>query len=359
MKSIFLEGSKLRNDVAGGITNYLANLFLHLSNIAPRSNMECKLHLMDGIPDRNIYVSQMRLNTSNTAIDSRIAFARNIFLGTNLECDIYHSLYMLLPPKRKGRVNVLTVCDMINLERSFTVRNKLREFMMRLAIRRADFYICISHATKERLLFHYPKIDKKKIFVTHLGVGSGFSNDKLLPSAPPAKPFLLYVGQRRDYKNFNSLLEAMSKSSFLSAFDVLCVGGGPFSQNEITKMSELKVNDKVNHAGYTSESDLKKLYQQATALAFTSLTEGFGLPIIEAMACRCPVICGNFSSMKEIAGDKALLVDNFSVESFETAVKQAVQFSDAQKEDARKHAMGFTWERTAKETLVVYKSIVN
>jgi len=266
---------------------------------------------------------------------------------------------MFLPPRQKGRINLLTVLDMINFEKPFGIRNKFREISLRLAIKRADYYICISEATKEKLQTYFPAIKDHQIRVTHLGVDRTFfsvSTSKLFENTTKS-PYLLYVGQRSGYKNFNSLVTFMAQSSWGRQLKILCVGGGPFSKKELMLLTNHQLNTTIQHVGYASIEDLKFLYQNALALTYTSLSEGFGLPVLEAMACGCPVICGNFSSMKEISDGHAILVDNFSVKSLQEAITQVSSMHKNDIERARLHAATFSWEKTAVSTLSLYAAL--
>lgn len=357
MTKILLDGSKLSADVAGGVVNYINNLFkyyqTHESTFHIKSSMLLLNKLADGTSLKDTKISDRSL------VKTFFQFTKSILFGLSEDYLLFHSPYMFLPPKHKNRINVLTVLDMINFERPFSIRNKLRESALRLAIKRANFYICISEATKIKLQAHFPKIKDDQIFITYLGVESTFS---ILSTSQQFKnlvqdSYLLYVGQRGDYKNFNSLIEFMTSSSLDKKFKILCVGGGKFTMEELTLFNRYQLTESIIHVGYANTEDLKFLYQHAVALAYTSLVEGFGLPILEAMACGCPVICGNFSSMKEIAGGHAVLVNDFSVQSLDKAILAVSSLTKKDIEEARIYASSFTWERTALNTLSIYNQL--
>lgn len=113
--------------------------------------------------------------------------------------------------------------------------------------------------------------------------------------------------------------------------------------------------------GYLDDDTLACLYSGATALVYPSLYEGFGLPIVEAMACGCPVICSNVSSMPEVAGDAARLIDPRNPDDLATAIEEVVESSVTQKDLAQRglaRAATFTWRRTALETRQVFQAVI-
>jgi alpha-1,3-rhamnosyl/mannosyltransferase len=120
------------------------------------------------------------------------------------------------------------------------------------------------------------------------------------------------------------------------------------------------MDKRVFRTGYLNEESLACLYSSALALVFPSLYEGFGLPVIEAMACGCPVICSNAASLPEVAGDAALLIDPHNVDELAGAIDRVVDDSALRNDLIRKgteRASQFSWKRTAKETLAVFRSV--
>jgi glycosyltransferase involved in cell wall biosynthesis len=358
---ILLEGSRLSSDFAGGVVNYLNNLIRYYQIHDTNLGIQSHVLLINKMPDGTYKKDSHREIFKNSMVKTSLQFAKMMLFGVSKEYVIFHSPYMFLPPKRKNRINILTILDMINFERPLSTRNILRESMLRLAIKRADFYVCISEATKTKLQFHFSQIKDNKILVTHLGIEESFltepKSEKFKELA--RKKYLLYVGQRSGYKNFTALVKFIALSRRGAGIKVLCVGGGKFSKDEMVLLRKYNLVDTITHVGYSTLEDLKFLYQNAIALAYTSLAEGFGLPILEAMASRCPVICGNFSSMKEIAGGHAILVDDFSVSSMEEAIEKAISIDEDAIDEAKSYASKFTWENTAVETLSLYKRLAS
>ncbi len=360
MKQIYLEGSKLSYDVASGISNYIANLVRNFKRYEHQYDFRTTVGFLNKVPRENVFYADVSdLVGSDFTINSYATFVGHVVAGT-LRFDLFHSPYMFLPPKSRDRINLLTVHDTINLERPFSVRSQVRDIMLRRSIVRANFLICISESTKERLKSHFPHLRDDSIFVIYQGIDDiFFSAVSPVEQQEVGRPYLLYVGQRGDYKNFESLLDFASKSNAAKDFGILCVGGGMFSSEELRKIAKLNLTNRVFHAGYVSNDVLKSIYKNAVALAYTSLHEGFGLPILEAMAVGCPVICGNFSAMKEIADGHAALVDDFSIDSMEMALQRVLETDQRDLANAAAYARRFSWKKTAIETLQAYAMVLN
>ena len=258
---------------------------------------------------------------------------------------------------------VTTVYDMIHelFSEKFSARDKTSDWK-RKTFERVNHIISISHSTKKDLIELFG-IDESKITVVHLGVDSAsFLNyDKNLTSEI-TKPFLLYVGARGGYKNFNVALKAIAQSSQLkNEFDLVAFGGGSFSREEKALISSLGfVEDRIRQVSGSDET-LKKLYHQASAFIYPSLYEGFGLPPLEAMACSCPVISSNTSSLPEVIGDAGEYFNPNSLEDIQQAI-EAVIYSPSRimqlKERGLERVKLFGWDKCGTETLDVYKEII-
>jgi glycosyltransferase involved in cell wall biosynthesis len=301
------------------------------------------------------YKTTRLLNFCNNAISE--------ILTKKYPPDIFHETYY----KGKGvdlpqNVNrVITVYDMIHekFPEQFAENDTTKE-IKRQAVLRADHVICISHSTKDDLCEIYD-LNPNSISVVHLGhefdaEAPHFNLPKL-----PKKPFLLYVGKREGYKNFNSLLEAVSSDRKLKAeVDIVAFGGGGFSKSEIEYIRNLGFSEtNVMQIG-GGDGVLKILYETAQMLVYPSLYEGFGIPPVEAMACNCAVVAANTSSIPEVIGDAGLYFDPRDFESQATAIKQVVFDSELRPDLIRKglkRSKLFSWVKCAQETISVYDSI--
>jgi glycosyltransferase involved in cell wall biosynthesis len=219
----------------------------------------------------------------------------------------------------------------------------------------ADFVICISESTRLDLLNHI-SIDESRVKVVPLSADSFFYQTTGLRKSQH-NPFFLYVGQRSGYKNFLLLLKAFSHlPSTCGEFNLHVFGGGPFSSEELRLISDLALANRVIKVDGDDEA-LKTQYHLAHAFVYPSLYEGFGIPILEAMAVGCPVITSNTSSMPEVAGGAALLFDPSNCESLENAMSEIVSSPDLRDTlISRGHlrAAQFSWSETAKQTLNLY-----
>ena len=229
------------------------------------------------------------------------------------------------------------------------------------AFNRADHIISVSHNTKKDLTEFFG-ISSEKISVIHLATDNVSMINQYHSDTKYSRPFLLYVGPRAGYKNFVGFLKAVSQSQkLINEFDIVAFGGGHFLSEELIKIKSFGFKEgQVRQIG-GDDSVLVSLYQAALAFVYPSLYEGFGIPPLEAMACRCPVISSNTSSMPEVIGDAGEYFDPKEPESIKVAIEKVV-FSQSRIRDLKTKGIErlkiFSWESCAKETLKIYKNIV-
>ncbi len=176
-------------------------------------------------------------------------------------------------------------------------------------------------------------------------------------------PYILYVGSLEARKNLPRLLEAFHR--LLPEFPgwmLVIVGARKWKSTPIfDTVRRLQLEQHVHFTGFVAEEDLPALYNGADLFVFPSLYEGFGLPVLEAMACGTPVVTSNTSSLPEVAGDAALLINPLDVSAIADAVLRVLTepgLADDLRERGLKRAAQFTWERTARETLAVYNQVL-
>ena len=284
------------------------------------------------------------------------------FIVNNSKPDIIHETYYqsnsIAPVKTPI---VITVYDMIHEKFSdqFPKRDKISE-LKRIAVNRADHIICISNNTKKDLIEIFD-IPPEKISVVHLGF-SFENNEVLSSSAPVKKPYILYVGLRGKYKNFERLLKAFASSSFLSRnFILVSFGGGKFSFQEQQQIQKLGLNE--SNVCHLSGSDevLKNLYKNATAFVYPSLYEGFGIPPLEAMSLNCPVICSNTSSIPEVVGNAGKYFNPLDIDDIKNAIESVIE-SESLKKDlisrGQNQLKKFSWDLCAEQTAKIYTNLV-
>lgn len=245
-----------------------------------------------------------------------------------------------------------------------TARRRLElEVTTRWSLRAARRVIAISHATKRDLVNWYG-VDPDRITVTHLGLSTDFA-----PPADPQcvaavrvryglvqRPYLLYIGTVQPRKNLARVIEALA-NVLAAGYDldlVLAGKRGWLSEPIERRASELGIADRVRFTGYVADADLPALLAGALAFVFPSLYEGFGIPVLEAMACGAPVITSTISSLPEVAGDAALLVDPLDPHAIAAAIMR-VHDDAALRADLRQRGLArarqFTWEACARRTL--------
>ena len=173
-------------------------------------------------------------------------------------------------------------------------------------------------------------------------------------------PYVLAVGNLQPRKNLVRLIEAFAQlPGSLSDLKLAIAGREQWQESEVyRRVADLQLQERVVFTGYLSDQELALLYHGTLALIYPSLYEGFGLPILEAMSCGTPVICSNTSSMPEVAGDAAIMVDPLSISDISEAIARVAQ-SRSVRDDLRrkgmKRAAKFSWQKTARLTTKVYE----
>ncbi len=305
--------------------------------------------------------------SSDTRI-ARTAAQLTLVAGAALRArvDLLHSLGNLGPPVGPAR-RVVTMHDLIYLSHPETTTGLLQAGLSALAplvARRATRIVTDSEATARELgrLLGTPR---EKVDVVPLGPG-------LRPAVAPAPeaelraqlglgdgPLVLSVSARRPHKNLVRLIEAIGR---LPHAELVLPGYSSGFEDELRAAARAAgAEDRVHLTGWIDDRQLEGLYAAATCLAFPSLAEGFGLPVLEAMVRGVPVACSAVSALPEVAGDAALLFDPMSVDAIAAAIGHLLQDAALRARlVARGHeqAARFTWERTAAQTAESYRRAV-
>ena len=289
-----------------------------------------------------------------------------VWWNFNNSVDIVHeTYYSSRSVAPKSCKTVITVYDMIHEKLGHIYKEQLRDFSIvkNKAIQRADHIICISHQTRKDLI-EILNVPPSKTTVVHLGFS--FSSNKIANYSTFLynlnQPYILYVGDRRGYKNFRFLLKAYGNCSKLkNNFNLVCIGAKKFSREELMMMNDLGLDE--NQVQYIAGDDqtLTQLYKQASIFVYPSLYEGFGIPPLEAMSFNCPVACSNTSSLPEIVGKAAEFFDPYDNDSIASALERVLFSSKRSKELielGRERVKQFSWETCARQTSLVYSSLV-
>jgi len=277
---------------------------------------------------------------------------------------VYHGMDGFLPYSlRRADRAVVTVHDL-----GWRVHPELYNRRLRLmygglfpwVVRRADRFIAVSRYTADDLV-RRAGVPASKIEVIYHGLDPAFSiADNGAGRAPPVSPYVLAVGGVSPRKNTRRLIAAFSRwrarGGHRSQYRLLITGTSldtDFDQNGSV------LPEGVSLLGYVDKAELPGLYSGAAAFLYPGIYEGFGLPIIEAMASGAPVVTSRTGAAPEIAGGAAILVDPFDVGSIETGLEQAIQPEEARRliELGRDRARSFEWSAAANATIEVYRSV--
>lgn len=279
-----------------------------------------------------------------------------------LKIDVFTSSYYTTPVSTPM---VLMVYDMIPEVFDFDISHRIWT-EKEVAINYAQHYLCISENTRKDLLSFYPEIPPKYVSMAHCGVDTEKFKirpqnliNKFKEKHNLTRPYFLFVGSRvqdNNYKNSKLFFNALRKIKNTN-FDIFCVGGEP----EIEPSILAKIPSGVNCKRVVlTDQELSLAYGGAISLVYPSLYEGFGMPVIEAMASGCPVITTNRDSLAEAAGNAAYFIDGTSVEEMRIALER-IQIPELQqelREKGIKHSKNFSWENMARILALCFDQVV-
>lgn len=256
---------------------------------------------------------------------------------------------------------VLTVFDMIyEIFPNYFTADEALKTNKEILCNRSNKIVAISTSTKKDILQFYPSISAEKIKVIHLSQSINTGEIVQLPWLP--KQYVLFIGKRELYKQFDTLLKAMLPIfKIYPDIKIVCAGGGAFNTTEAAQITSLHLSDKIIQYNFY-DSELNTIYKNAALFVFPSEYEGFGIPALEAMACGCPAILSNSSSLPEIAGDAATYFTPNDVEGLSTVIKKILQddnYKSEMIERGYKQVTNFSWDKMTNEYLDVIKEIIH
>ena len=287
--------------------------------------------------------------------------------------DLLHEPHYVLPPLTRCRT-VVTIHDCIHLRFPEYLPNRAAfvyaHAMIRLAARKADRVLTVSDASKRDIL-HYTGAAPEKVVVVHNGLDARFAAvpdaeamDRVRQRFQLDHPFVLYVGNIKPHKNLERLIAAFAsmRADGPEGLKLVVIGDETSKHPGLRQAVHRHRLDKhVRFFGFQPAATLVTFYRLARAFVFPSLYEGFGLPPLEAMANETPVVTSNVSSLPEVAGDAALLVDPYDVASIADGIRRAVTDEPLRQQliaKGRARAMAFSWTRAAADTLAVYREVL-
>lgn len=280
--------------------------------------------------------------------------------------DVFHAWDWQQPPTLGAKI-VTTIHDLTtikfpqeHLAKTVTVHRR----RLRWVRKEAAAVITDSAATKKDII-ELLKIPAEKIHAIHLAASESFTNfskqpekivrreiDRVQEKYRLPHAYLLSVGTREPRKNLSRVIDAFKAVDQ----NLHLVIAGKYGWGKDVAVSP-SLKDRIHVLGFVSDQDLPALYAGAKALVYPSLYEGFGLPVIEAMSVGCPVVTSDRGSLKEVAGNAAIIVNPESPNSIFEGILQALSQSKDLKARGLKRSQEFSWEKTARDTLFVYKSV--
>lgn len=284
--------------------------------------------------------------------------------------DLFHAPDFFLPPTRAGTPTLVTVHDLSYVRLPETTMPGMERHLntwVPASVERASHVIAVSEATRQDLIELYDT-PLQKISVLYHGVTAEFQ-----PIEDPAclatvrrkyglgdKPFILSVGTIQLRKNYRRLIQAFARLD--PTLHLVIVGGkGWYCEDVFAEVSRQQLTERVHFLGFVEEGDLPLLYNTADLFVYPSLYEGFGLPVLEAMACGTPVVAADASALPEVVGQAGLLVDPYDVEAMAEVMAHLLADTALQqrlRQAGLARAKLFAWEKMATDLFELYQTVM-
>jgi len=281
--------------------------------------------------------------------------------------DVLHLPYDSCVAWKRGKL-VVTIHDVKPLifgspGKGWNANRAVERLLIRNRWDKIDHVLTDSHCSRRDIARHLGVPDERMTVVY-----PGVETDRFAPApgdqpgSDKRRPYLLCVAGADPTKNVGSLVEAFAKlpDSIRQGYDLMLVGDFRRRSDLHERVRLVGLGEQVVFTGVVGDDRLIELYQRATLFVFPSLYEGFGLPVLEAMACGCPVVSSNASSLPEVTGEAALLVEPMDVARLSGLILQVLTDAGLRQTMRTKglaQAAKFTWDRTARETIDVYKRV--
>lgn len=359
MLKVLFDNSIFLHQKNGGISKYITKLNDELKNFKIKSKIFSPISI-------NEYLDNNKKNNTYFVKFFNIPrFCRKIFFTINNlatffyikinKPDIIHFSYYNHHLLKYIKIPyVLTVYDLIHEKYKFKFPQK--QFEKKRILEGAKHIFCISNKTKNDLCKFY-KLDKNKLSVVYLGIDK-IKKKELIKNK---KNFILFVGDRSNYKNFKNLAYAYSKSDYLkNHYKILCFGGGNFSNAENKFFDKLKIKKKII-LRQGSDKKLQSAYREASLFVTVSLEEGFGFTPLEAMSMSCPTMCSNIKIFKETLKNGCLFVNPKNTNEIKKGIEKILKSKKLQDiliKKGQNRVKVFTWSNCALETSKIYYKII-
>lgn len=356
---IFFDHQIFSHQKIGGVSKYFAKLLSHL----PQGSWSTST-----VFSENQYVKELNLFPTiqlpgpefkgKGRLRLELGIPYTVWQLSRQKYDVYHQThYELFSLWGIGKKPMVTTIHDMNFF-TYNINKRLQRDTIK-SCERADHIIAISESTKNELV-DLLKIDEKKISVIYHGI-----DHIKLDSIPNVHiydfPYILYVGNRNNpFKNFNNFIKAFSLLSEKNSEIRLVCTGAPFNDQEQKLLEALKISNRC-HSIFASEMQMIQLYRNAQFFVYPSISEGFGMPILEAMQCGCPCILSNVSCFPEIGQNAAMYFNPHSVDNIYEVMNQACQNESILRKltnDGFQRVQFFSWEKTAAKHYSLYQSLI-
>lgn len=367
------------NKPRSGVGYYVTNLVEQLRAI-DQENSYCLIS-NDARFDTTLACSP-NFNHCHTVISNENHMVGDLWENTYLPrqlmsrgIDVFHGPAFMIPLYKGDLKTVATIHDIVAYILPRTIPMKYSLYMKALigqVVKKADRLISVSESTKQDLV-RWLGVPEGKISVVPQGVGSEFH-----PPLPGEEDrgelvrkkfgirgdFFLFVGNLEPRKNLIRIMQAFELARDKTGRDlqlVICGKQGWLYDDILAAYERIRRDSEIVLTNYVDEADRLWLYQNTRTFLFPTLYEGFGMPVLEAMACGAPVITSNVSSFPEICGDAALLVDPYDVKGIADAIlalEKSPDLRSSLREKGLERVKQYTWRETAARTLDVYRSVI-
>ena len=338
-----------KNDYTGEFIN-----FMNRHNVKEQINYNIKIKQNKLIPYKIYNILTQKLKISH-----------NFLLGT--KSDIYHFFNFTIPKNIKGKV-IVTIYDTVFFSAPETMGDMKAISEYKYAAERSDLILTISESAKSDIIKHF-NVDEKKIEIVTPGIDlekylhnyTDIELENVRKKYKLPENYILYLGTIEPRKNIERTIKAFIKYKKEVKDDLkfVIVGGKGWKYDNIMKLIESMGTD-IILTGYIDEEDKIPIYKLAQLFAFPSLYEGFGMPVLEAMAAGVPVVTSNVSSLPEVAGDAAILVNPLNEDEIFEAYKKILSDKKLQLEMIEKgleQAKKFEWKESAKVLEQIYEKM--
>ncbi len=353
-----------------GIGSYIRNLLEAMSGRPEAARYRFRVYARradhDAMPPLAANFTIVEEESAGYSIAELTRFAFRLYRD---RLDLFHATHYVLPPLRSRAV--VTIHDIIHLLYPQFLPNRAAlvyaRMMIRRALRRADRIITVSYNSK-RDLVDYFGIVPSRVDVIYNGVSREFRPDvpeeereRVARKYGLRRPYLLFLGGEKPHKNVQNVVRAFGEARRLQpALPHVLALAGPMPKNSArinALIAALDISAAIARPGMIDEADLPGLFCGADALLYPTLYEGFGLPVVEAMACGAPVLTSSTSALQEIAGGYAYLVDPLDVDAIARGILALTTEPNVRAdfvELGKKRALDFSWDKAAERTLEVY-----